>query len=330
MPVKSGFQYRCGQRAGAGGVLGRVDYGGGEALPGADLAVPLAVLPAPALVPSFWLAEEPLQSGVFEDCRYRSNEHLLFGAICLKEADFAASAGLSSLQQASRAAYDQTFAVLARTGFSRLVRCWNYIPAINQESGGLERYRQFNIGRQDAFLASGRSCTDNLPAASALGTVDGALYLYFLATRVAPQAIENPRQLSAYRYPERYGPRSPSFSRASLLTLPDCAALFISGTASIVGHESVHPGDVVAQTDETLNNIEALLAETTRLAPDVRLGLRDLDCKVFLRHPGDYAAVAGALERRLGSLARTLCVQADVCRSDLLVEIEAVGIQERP
>src|SRR5213082_3849534 len=61
-----------------------------------------------------------------------------------------------------------------------------------------------------------------------------------------------------------YGSHSPLFSRATLLRQSGGLALFISGTASIVGHTSLHVGDTVAQTRETLANIEALRAEIGR------------------------------------------------------------------
>ncbi len=100
-----------------------------------------------------------------------------------------------------------------------------------------------------------------MPAASALGFESGPLTICFFAAREAmPLAIENPRQVSAYKYPEDYGPRSPTFSRASAIELHGQTVLFISGTASIVGHQTMHAGDVVAQTQETIVNIKATVA----------------------------------------------------------------------
>ena len=140
-------------------------------------------------------------------------------------------------------------------GYPHLARLWNYLPQINVETDGLERYRQFNSARRNALIAYRRDLTGNVPAACALGSVTGSpLVIYFLASRQAATAVENPRQVSAYEYPAQYGPK-PAFSRASILG----NTLFISGTASIVGHETVHVGDVTAQTRETLANIEALV-----------------------------------------------------------------------
>ncbi|MBS1218520.1 MAG: hypothetical protein H6R21_1653, partial [Proteobacteria bacterium] len=137
--------------------------------------------------------------------------------------------------------------------------------------------------------------------------------------------IENPRQLSAYHYPSQYGPRSPTFSRAGLVKLGGRDMLFISGTASIVGHQTLHGGDVAAQTRECLHNIAAIVAEANRLAPDADFRLDQLAYKVYVRHPSDLAAVRDAMAQVIDAPVAAIFLQADVCRADLLVEIEASG-----
>jgi enamine deaminase RidA (YjgF/YER057c/UK114 family) len=319
------LSYAWGQAEPSASVLGRITYGREAADGRADLQVPMAVLPAGGGVATDWLGAGPFTQGTLQGCRYRANAALLFGVVQLAESRFEARGDVSALEQASRAAYERVFAVLAELGYPALVRCWNYIPQINQTHAGMERYRAFNVGRQEAFIASGRSCHEHLPAASALGTADGDFLLYFLAARTQPVSIENPRQLSAFRYPEQYGPRSPSFARASLLSLPPGETLFVSGTASIVGHESVHLEDVVAQTLETMVNIDTLVTEANRVSAQHRFSSAALDYKVFIRDPADQPAVADAMARHLGAVPHAFYVQADVCRRELLVEIEAVG-----
>lgn len=171
--------------------------------------------------------------------------------------------------------------------------------------------------------------TDQVPAACALGVAQGPLSVAFLAgvSRVTP--IENPRQVSAYQYPKAYGPRSPTFSRAALARLAGQEILFISGTASIVGHESVHTGDVVAQTHESLDNILAVLSEVTKATGSKRFSLASLSFRVYLRHANDAQAVRVVMAQRVGEAAMH-CFQADVCRSDLLVEVEALGLCTQP
>ena len=272
-----------------------------------------------------WHGSGELTQGQCGDIRYRHDDAALFGVIELSETLFDVGADKTPLQQATESAYRQVFALLDTLHYPYLFRFWNYIADINAHSFGLERYRQFNLGRQDAFLAHGRNVVGNAPAACALGSAQGPLSIAFLAGRVVPLSIENPRQISACQYPQQYGPRSPTFSRASLVQLRQNEVLFVSGTASIVGHATLHPADVVAQTRETMTNIEAVLAEANRLASQPGFDLTSLDYKVSVRYPADLAQIRTELERILGTTPNAVYLQADVCRQDLLLEVEATA-----
>lgn len=277
-----------------------------------------------------WFGRGACQAGRRHGVTFHSDGELLFGVIELAEADCAGDARATSLQQAGQRAYESLFRVLAEEGFPHLWRVWNYLGDINGETAGLERYRQFNIGRHQAFEAAGRLEMDSIPAASALGVAGGPLSIAFLAGRVPARPIENPRQVSAYRYPAEYGPRSPTFSRAALGRLPDEEWLFVSGTASIVGHHSVHHDDPVAQTREIVANLEALLAEASRLTDGPAYRLDELSARVYVRHRADFPAVRAELATALGAEAPVVYLQADVCRADLLVEVEAQACHPLP
>ena len=270
-----------------------------------------------------WRCAEPLTSGQHGAIRYRQGDTLLYGCISLDEATL--QDARSPLQATTEAAYLAIFDLLEIRGFHTVLRVWNYFPAINQESHAMERYRQFNIGRQDAFVAHGRSVVDKVPAACALGSAGGGLHVAFLATRANVVGIENPRQLSAYHYPSQYGPRSPTFARAGLVRLGGRDMLFISGTASIVGHQTLHHGDVAAQTRECLHNIAAIVAEANRQAPDAHFRLDQLAYTVYVRHAENLAAVRREMAQFVGAPVSVVFLQADVCRVELLVEIEASG-----
>jgi chorismate lyase / 3-hydroxybenzoate synthase len=262
-----------------------------------------------------WRTRQPLESGQRSRLKYRRSEQLLFGCISLPE-----SAGL---QAATTQAYREIFTTLNELGYSHLLRIWNYLPQINADMDGSERYWQFNTARRNALLASGRDTAGNVPAACALGSVnDSPLVVYFLASRIAPSLIENPRQISAYEYPPQYGPK-PAFSRASLLRQTSGAILFISGTASIVGHQTMHTGDVAAQTRETLVNIEALLGAAKSTGS--RFRLETLAYKVYVRNSADLPLIQSQLRGALGPGAAVIYLQADIYRRDLLVEVEAMG-----
>jgi chorismate lyase/3-hydroxybenzoate synthase len=93
-----------------------------------------------------------------------------------------------------------------------------------------------------------------------------------------------------------------------------------------VGHRSLHPGDVAAQTRETLSNIEALVSEANRLLRGVRFSMEALVYKVYVRRPADLPVIQAELAAAPGAAARTIYLQADICRQELLVEIEATSI----
>lgn len=273
-----------------------------------------------------WQSTVPCTAGRAEGIAWRRAGDVLYGVIELDEAAFAGAGDGSPLQAASREAYARIFRLLAAQGLPHLWRAWNYFADINGESHGLERYRQFNIGRQDAFLDHARAATGNLPAACAIGLAGGPLNIAFMAGAQPATAIENPRQISAYDYPADYGPRSPSFSRAALVRLPGQEILFVSGTASIVGHSTVHAGDAAAQCRETMDNIAAVLAEANRRCRSVAYTLDELSYRVYVRHADDLGSAREVLAARLGSGVGLVFVQADICRADLLLEIEATAL----
>lgn len=306
-------------------VLGLICYGEG-AIAGADppcAAVSMPVLEGGPAICDIWRGAGAPRGGRFGTLSYREDGEMLFGCLARDERDFCN--GDSSLRAAARDAYADVFAAIDALGFPHLVRCWNYFRDINLEVDGLERYRQFNIGRQEGFSAAGRALDANLPAACALGTRGGPLLLAFLAARRPPIQVENPRQISAYHYPPDYGPRSPTFARASLLPCADGEFLFVSGTASIVGHRTLHAGDAAAQTAETLDNLRALIGAANRASCAGSYALVDLMLKVYVREPSDLDAIRTRIDALPDSPRQVVYLQADICRPDLLVEIEGTA-----
>ncbi|MDB6060296.1 MAG: hypothetical protein JWM78_399 [Verrucomicrobiaceae bacterium] len=304
--------------------LGTIAFGASSFNDVAAITIETIAIPSQNNFFEVWRTDKKTTSGQFEALNYRHDDDVLFGSITLAETDFVTDATSTALQKATASAYRQIFELLARLSFRHLWRVWNFIPQINLHSDGIERYRQFNIERSAAFDNSGRATEGNVPAASAVGA-NGSLSIYFLAGRNAPIAIENPRQLSAYRYPSEYGPRSPIFSRASLIELDEQEIVFISGTASIVGHRTLHVGDVMAQTEELLLNIDAVLDETNKSTQRTRFTRADLFYRVYLRDADDFSRVQAILRGWLGTAPRAVYLQADICRADLMVEIEASG-----
>jgi chorismate lyase/3-hydroxybenzoate synthase len=268
-----------------------------------------------------WQAGSVVENGTASGIHFRRTPDLVFGVLEIAENAQVAQ----PLKHATETGYQRLFALLAEQGYPQLYRCWNYIAAINDSGDGLERYRQFNLGRQEAFLAWGRSVSGDLPAACALGTRSGPLQIAFLAGKTLAQAIENPRQMSAYAYPEEYGPRSPTFSRATLLRVKDGEILFVSGTASIVGHKTEHAGDVAAQTRQTLINLEALYQEANLHLAGRRFHPAEQHYRVYVRHAADVPAIREAWVKHTGREPDAVFLQADICRADLLLEVETTA-----
>jgi enamine deaminase RidA (YjgF/YER057c/UK114 family) len=277
------------------------------------------------LVEETWLAGLSPVAGNDEGIIWSRAGNLLYGVIEMDESLFADSAACSPLQAASEEAYRRIFRLLEAQQLPHLWRVWNYLADITGESYGLERYRQFNIGRQDAFLEFSRGATGNVPAACAIGLLEGPLSIAFMAGDRPAVPVENPRQVSAYNYPASYGPRSPTFSRAALVYPPGQEILFISGTASIVGHLTTHPGDVAGQCREALANVAAVIAEANQIGRSTPYSLGELSCRVYIRHAVDFPVVRATLLPQIGETAEIVYVQADICRSDLLLEIEAMA-----
>ena len=310
-------------------VLGVATFRGAPSSSLAANDIPVAEIRTPVLgstgeVCEVWRTSQQVESGQLSRVHFRRSEDVLFGCISVPETE-RENGSTSALHMATEQAYREIFSTLDELAYPHLLRVWNYLPQINVDTHGAERYRQFNSARRNAIMAWGRELAGNVPAACALGSVSGSpLVIYFLASRAAPTAIENPRQVSAYEYPPQYGPK-PAFSRASVLRETSGAILFISGTASIVGHQTVHAGDVAAQTRETLVNIEALLGEANRVSGTPRFDMEALAYKVYVRNSADLPLIQSQLHTALGPQSQVVYLQADICRQDLLVEIEAIG-----
>ncbi|HVG25442.1 MAG TPA: Rid family hydrolase [Thermoanaerobaculia bacterium] len=253
-------------------------------------------VPGALVVPSRQLGPEPL-------VEVWQSDELLFGAAAVEET--------KPLEESSRALYARLIEQVRASGHPYFVRMWNFVGGIN-EIEERERYQLFCAGRHDAFIAAGYHHDVDLPSASAVGMRGRGLIAYFLASREPGVQVENPRQVAAYDYPPQYGPKSPSFSRATVWR----DTIFVSGTSSVVGHKSVHAGDVDAQLDETLRNIEVVLAQTGRGLGNV------IAAKTYVRNAADYARIASRLA---DVFPVNLYLEADICRKDLLLEIECVA-----
>lgn len=241
-----------------------------------------------------------------------------------------------ALRERVAAAYRAVIGSLEHVG-RHPARFWNFIPDIGEPMvADLDRYMVFNAGRHDAYTNQyGRQRMQTggnvyLGTASAVGIKGSDLSIHCLGLEARGTPVENPRQTPAWQYSARYGPLPPCFSRATIVDLAGRRTLLIGGTASVVGEDSRHAGHFDAQVEETLLNLEALVRAAEGDPRNGRAhGTRPLHRLVDLRVYVRSAAQAERVREMLVShcpRARTLTVAlAQVCRRELLVEIEGIA-----
>jgi enamine deaminase RidA (YjgF/YER057c/UK114 family) len=224
---------------------------------------------------------------------------------------------------------------------NQVVRQWNYIGKIldftQVEGKPRQHYQVFNDARK-IFYQQARNAP-YYPAATGIGQQTPGILIDCMAVNAPGKLdiipIHNPSQQDSYHYGQEVlkgvadraiGIKQPPlFERAVLLATAESSRLLISGTAAIKGQETIALGDVKRQTEVTIENIDLLSAQSTLAAQYPKLS----------SYPDTYSYVRVYVANREDiPLVRSICngcfgnapvnyVQADVCRDDLLVEIEA-------
>jgi chorismate lyase/3-hydroxybenzoate synthase len=237
----------------------------------------------------------------------------------------------------------QVYAVLReqlagrRAGFP--LRFWNYIPGIHGPAhDGMDRYQVFNAGRFSAFSDWYRTASfgPRMIAASGVGHRTADFVVQALAGERPGRGLENPRQRAAYCYSKRYGPRPPCFARATVVDdptsdLPGGRLMIVAGTASVVAEDSVHQGDLERQLAETCANLESLIAAANPGGGDRQPLSRFRELRTYVVDEASQAPLIGRIAARFPDLERLELMSADLCRADLLVEVEGVvGLDPLP
>ena len=247
----------------------------------------------------------------------------------------------------SKFAFDRMASRLELAGASLrdVPRIWLYQGGINTDEtattgNSVERYRELNRARTDFFEAQqdagrmlvGKDGAVRYPASTGIGMRESGLTISCMAlqtrrddVRLIP--LENPLQTSSFNYAPRFSIKSPKFSRAMAIEIGDYVTTWVSGTASILNSESVHLGDVEKQTEQTIDNIRQLIGTENFSCHHVNSVGADLSdfakVRVYVKRPEDYEKCRAICQRHFGEVP-TIYALADVCRSELLVEIEGV------
>ena len=222
--------------------------------------------------------------------------------------------------------------------FDSIVRQWNYVGKILDLSYAngrtMQNYQIFNEVR-NSYYTQYRKCS-SFPAATGIGMnsthVGIDCYAIGNSSNVQIIPISNPNQEESYQYGQDVlvgdaivHKQAPQFERAILLKSGASSRLIISGTAAIIGQKTIGIGDVVQQTKTTIDNIETLVSRTNLMNhcfnneqyPDKYSYLR-----VYVKYRSDITTVKQICTEKYGDVPMTF-VQADICRDNLLVEIEA-------
>lgn len=216
----------------------------------------------------------------------------------------------------------------------QIIRTWFFLGGITEPDelgGGKERYREFNRARAKIYRDV-RFSHNAYPSSTGIG-MEGVGLVASCITLETPRKdvfvmpLENPDQMPAYNYPSEYSIKSPKFSRAMALVTGDCVTTWISGTASIVNLESRHLNDVEKQTLQTIDNIERLISPENFAAHGLNGAgayLKDFaQIRVYLKRHEDFERCKALCEQRFGRVPAIYTI-ADICRPELLVEIEGV------
>ena len=270
-------------------------------------------------VVEIWRTSGPVESGQLKHIRFVRGLDISMGHIALDLREYA------DVTAASKVAYEELQAFLGRSPHHWPLKIWNFIPGINVGEENQARYRQFCVGRATA-LAAGYGDQPPMPAATAIGVdaSEPALQVYFLAGALPGLNVENPRQVNAWQYPRQYSPRSPLFSRGTIMQAGRSRQFLISGTASVVGHET-HHDNARDQVIESMRNVNSLMAEGQRLlgGQPTELGEPGV-LRVYMRNPDDFHIISKELDRIIPGNMPRVHLHGDICRADLLTEVDGI------
>jgi hypothetical protein len=206
-----------------------------------------------------------------------------------------------------------------------IIRQWNYIEQISCFSNGNQHYQSFNNARSDFYAQT--LWPKGYPAATGIGTnLGGVLVDLDAAVFTSPDtfvtAVDNPLQIAAHAYSEkvleanRTKKETPKFERAKSITSGNRRLVYISGTAAIRGEESLKEAGLERQLHITMENI----AQLTGKAQPVMF-------RVYLKNKEAYATAQRLMNAYHQHTIPISYMCADICRDELLIEIEGIAIE---
>ncbi len=256
----------------------------------------------------------------------------------------------SSVKESIREQSDRLFIKLAEIlkkeefVVSDIIRQWNYIPqivAVDQDN--YQHYQAFNDSRT-AFYRSGDWSKCGYPAATGIGMDCGAVTVDIVAVKYNANSqykivpIDNDLQRAAHVYSQQVligaqmdeieGCSTPKFERAKAVGCKQHGyKCYISGTAAIRGEASMDSKDAAMHTIQTMENVEHLISDHTCEKYGIELGCSQREIiasRTYVKNPSDTEKIKAEVDNRWSDTS-AIYLKADVCRDELLVEIEAIA-----
>lgn len=299
----------------------RILYGARTEASESGLELGLPPLGVPALC-ECWTSDRIERRGESRGFRYVCFGSRMFAYAVFKEDS-------PSLEVLTQQVYRDLLRLARGQGYPWILRVWNYFPDIVGPAGDLDRYQSFCEGRRRALMEDGREAGQPLPAVTTSGSFAPGFAVYVLLGKDPGLSLENPRQTAPSDYPEHLGPHGPSFCRGVSHAADGQSALYLSGTASITGHETQHHGDAAAQAREILHNHAAVIEQARIEGASHPERLHDLPFeKIYLANPENLPQVRNEVRAVIGPDTPCYFLHSGLCRDDLLLEMESTVLDE--
>ena len=291
----------------------------------------LSYVSQPALDGRLTLEVHSYQADETDHITYHPNDGFPYVVLENRDGRFLFAGGFHSdimtfdIRQQSVEIFRLASEVLHREGFpvENIIRQWNYIERITDFDGFDQHYQMFNNVRSNFYKQA--TWNTGYPAATGIGTnLGGVLVDIDAAAFARPECfaspIDNKLQVAAHAYSSQVleiaheEKTTPKFERAKSMTFDDRKLIYISGTAAIRGEESLIDVGLERQLHITMENIAQLIDNAQ---------LKML--RVYLKEKSYYKEAYELLEGyQLNIPISYMC--ADVCRNELLIEIEGIAI----
>jgi enamine deaminase RidA (YjgF/YER057c/UK114 family) len=227
------------------------------------------------------------------------------------------------LREDATSMFEQANRILTAHGlcYRDVARTWIYLPKL------LSWYDEFNVARRQAYRDFGLLDGEKpvwLPASTGIQgdcPLGRECMMDFLAIScpgekcLQVEMLGSPRQCEAFRY-------GSAFSRAVELRDDSVSRIYVSGTASIDEQgKTAHVGDLGNQVRRTLLAVREILASRDHGFSDIA------HCVAFLKRP-EYSSEFRRVAEKEGLDHRGVIeTAADICRDDLLFELEAMTVK---